>query len=247
MSSYKRSSQGFRIDVATGTPQGEGILLTDADLASMSGVKPIVVGLRKAFKNKLAPAVLADGAVFLACLKDGETMPLAAAQVIADMSETVADLERNASQEHPAPIEQVTKSAGLVDVLEVAADSFRKHGARLVVEHEVGDWEIPILDPSVFVRPERPETLEMEGTYSVRGYFCDEQTGGLILLIGASKLEIALPLNDAKWALPNIWWAANNTTYLVARLQRISRHARWTFIGEAKLADQKDLLPPHEA
>lgn len=247
MSTYKRNLKGFRIDVATGAPAGDGILLTDADLTSMGGVKSLVSALRKAFKNKLAPPMLTDGAVFLACLTNDKNMFLSTTQVVADMSEAVADLERNASQEHPAPIEQVTRSAGLVDVLETAADSFRKHGTRLVVQDDASDWELPSLDPSVFVRPEKPETLEMEGTYLVRGYICDEETGGHILLIGASKLEVALPLNDPKWALPNIWWAADGWTYLVARLQRSSRHARWTLVGEAKLEGQKDLVPPPEA
>lgn len=247
MSTYKRSSQGFRIDVATGAPAGDGILLTEADLASMGGVKSLVSALRKAFKNKLAPPVLTDGSVFLACLTNDESMFMSTAQLVADMAETVADLERNASQEHPAPIEQVTKSAGLVDVLEAAADSFRKHRARLVVENNDGDWEIPILDPSVFVRPEKPETLDMKDTYPVCGYFYDVETGGHILLIGASKLEIALPLNDPKWALTNIWWAADGGTFLVARLQRASKHARWTLVGDAKLVGQDDLAPPSDA
>lgn len=247
MSTYKRSLHGFCIKVATGAIEGEGILLTDADLASMGGVKSLVAALRKTFKDQLGPAVLIDGAVFLAYHSKSKSLPFPTAQVVADMAETVADLERNASQDHPAPIEQVTKSVGLIDVLEAAADSFRKHGARLVVEHEDGDWEVPCLDPSVFVRPEKPETLEMAGTYLVRGYICDEETGGHILLIGASKLEIALPLNDPKWALPNIWWAANGDTFLVARLQRASRHAHWTLVGEAKLVGQHDMDPPSDA
>jgi len=247
MSSYKRNADGFRIDVASGAPQGKGILLTDADLAAMGGVKPIVIALRKAFKNQLAPAVLTDGAVFLAHLTDGKSLPLSAARVISDMSETVADLEQNASKEHPAPIEHVTKSSGLVDVLETAADSFRKHSARLVVEHQVGHWEVPTLDPSVFVRPDRPETLEMEGTYIIRGFERDEKTNGHLMHIGASKLAIALPLNNPEWAYKSIWWTADIATYLIARLQRTSRHSYWEVIGEAKLVRQGDLLQPPEA
>lgn len=75
MSTYKRSLHGFCIKVATGAIEGEGILLTDADLASMGGVKSLVAALRKTFKDQLGPAVLIDGAVFLAYHSKSKSLP----------------------------------------------------------------------------------------------------------------------------------------------------------------------------
>jgi len=242
MKSYTLNMEGFRIDVATGAAQGEEILLTDADLAVMGGVKPNVTALRKAFKGALAPPVLKDGSVFLALLSDRDTLPVQADQIIADTVETVVDLEANASKDHPAPIESVTKSAGIVSILETAADSLRKHGTRMVIQQATGDWEIPTLDPSVFVRPEKPETLEMGGTYIVRGFERDHVTKGHLMYVGASKLGIALPLNDPEWAYKRVWWAADTPTYLVAKLQRTSRNSYWMFASEASLVRQEDML-----
>jgi hypothetical protein len=130
--------------------------------------------------------------------------------------------------------------------LEVAADNFRKHGTRLVVQHDASDWEVPTLDPSVFVRPEKPETLEMSGTYLVRGIDRDENTGGHLMRIGASKLEIALPLNDPEWAFRNIWWSVDTATHLVARLRRACSQSHWEIVGKAKLVPQGDLLETPE-
>ena len=245
MSHNLTKEDGFSIEIASGRRYGDGICLTDADIASMSGARSLISALDRAFRSTLGPPMLFGGSIHLALLSDGDSLPIPASQLMVDVAETVAALEANASRDSPAPISTVSRSDAIVNVLEAVSEGARKHGTQLCIRHGDETTRIPALAPSVFVRPDRAAKLEDAGTYIVRGITWHDETKRLLMTVGASEAKVALPRGDSRWALQNIWQSIGGHTYLVARLRRESRSAYWELSGDAKLVVQP-VLPTIE-
>jgi len=231
-------SQSLYILLSSGAPSDDSIVLDDADIEAMEGVKPLILGVLKTFKGLIGRPTLLNGVIEMEFLIEDGSLGVQAAQLIVTTMETATALKKNAAQERPARIESVTKEAGIVRLLEAVSEGMRCSGSRLCLRHEEGSWEFPALDPCVFIKPKNEEKHEQIGTFLVSGIERDHNTGAIFLSVGKSKLRVALSQNCPRWAWENVRQFLDGPTFIACTLRRADRNAPWEPAEDAELAIQ---------
>jgi len=231
-------SQSLYIPLSSGAPSDDSIVLDDADIEAMDGVKPLILGVLKTFKGLILRPTLLNGVIQMEFLIEDGTWAVQAAQLIVTTMKTATALEKNAAQERPARIESVTKDAGIVKLLEAVSEGARRSGSRLCLQYEEKSWEFPALDPSVFIKPKDEERHQQSGTFLVSGIERDHNTGSVSLTIGKSKLRVALPNNNYRWAWDKVRQSLDCPTYINGVLRRADRNAPWEPADDSELVIQ---------
>lgn len=235
---------------------GESIVLTLADdenhkgpislsedaLKKFGGVHPLYLSLRQAFGDRLLPAILDGGAIWIGVRphrKDGISYDV---DIFADdMNATADELRRNADLSRPLPFAAAVRRPPLVAVLQALSRVHRGSGLEVTVIGAGGPRKLPIPAPTDFVQPDPDSGLRRSGSFPVRGLVRDDQRGHQ-LLVTNNELRVLLPMDDKRWAWQAIRHVLDDKAWLAGILVRESRAHPWVVDPTARLQVQPDLV-----
>ena len=227
------------IPIVDAVPAGkQGIPLSDSDIQKFQGIYGLHKGLQGMFGDRLGTPVLVGAEIRMSLLPDPSLANYTAGQFLAQLEVTAEQLKKNAARTEPLPHSKALTHVAAGKFLETVACVHRKSGTHLVVCFGGERYDAPVLEPTAFVEPNRPDELRMTSTFEITGIYRCWKGGPLGLYVGENRLLIELPADNANWHWGKIHDVLEQPTYLLGTLVRETKSSPWRPEAGARLERQ---------
>lgn len=234
--------EGIAIPIAAaGRTGSQDVPLTDSDLQKLQGIYGLYKGLQAVFKDRLGNPVLAGCEIRIDLKADPSLAGYTADRFSEQLEVTADQLKKNSARNEPLPHSKALTHVAAGKLLETLSSVHRKSGTSLIVCSGENRREAPVLDPTSFIQPERPDDLRMTGTFEITGVRRCWKGGSFGLYVGENGLLVELPVDDAKWRWEEVSDVLEQPTHLVGTLLRDSKSSPWRPEAGARLERQSVL------
>ena len=216
----------------------QGIPLSDSDMQKFQGVYGLHKALQGVFGDRLGSPVLVGGEIRMALMPDSSLANYTAGQFSAQLELTADQLKKNAASTDLLPHSKALTHVAFGKLLETISSVHRKSGTSLVVCFGGERYDAPVLEPTAFVQPNRPDDLRMTSTFDITGIHRGWKGGPFGLYVGENRLLVELPTDNAKWLWEKIHDVLEEPTYLVGTLVRETKASPWQPDAGARLEGQ---------
>ena len=231
--------EGIAIPIAAaGRTGNQEVQLSDSDMQKFQGVYGLYKALQGVFKDRLGNPLLAGSEIRMELKADPSLADYTADRFSEQLEVTADQLKKNSARQDPLPHSKALSHVAAGKLLETVSSVHRKSGTSLVVCSGENRREAPVLDPTAFVQPERPDDLRMTGTFEISGVRRCWKGGSLGLYVSENGLLVELPVDDAKWRWEEVNDVLEQPTYLVGTLLRDSKSSPWRPEAGARLERQ---------
>lgn len=217
----------------------QGIPLSDSDMQKFQGVYALHKSLQGVFGDRLGSPVLVGGEIRMALMPDPSLANYTAGQFSAQLELTADQLKTNAASTDLLPHSKALTHVAFGKLLETISSVHRKSGTSLVVCFGGERYDAPVLEPTAFVEPNRPDELRMTSTFEITGIYRCWKGGPLGLYVGENRLLIELPADNANWHWGKIHDVLEQPTYLLGTLVRETKSSPWRPEAGARLERQE--------
>jgi hypothetical protein len=191
------------------------------------------------FGDRLGTPVLVGREIRMALMPDPSLANYTAGQFSAQLEVTADQLKKNAARTEPLPHSKALTHVAVGKFLETVACVHRKSGTSLVVCFGGERYDAPVLEPTAFVQPNRPDDLRMTSNFEITGIHRCWKGGPSGLYVGENRLLVELPTDNAKWLWEKIHDVLEEPTYLVGTLVRETKSSPWQPDDGARLERQR--------
>lgn len=231
--------ESIAIPIADAVPVGkQGIPLSDSDMHKFQGIYGLHKGLQGVFGDRLGTPVLVGAEIRMSLLPDPSLANYTAGQFLAQLEVTAAQLKKNAERTEPLPHSKALTQVAMGKFLETVSSVHRKSGTSLVVCSGGERNDAPVLEPTAFVQPNRPDDLQMTSTFEITGIHRCWKGGPFGLYVGENGLLVELPADNANWTWEQIHDVLEQPTSLVGTLVRGTKSSPWRPAAGARLERQ---------